>query len=162
MKHLITIDLDGLTYVTPDNIRALETKCGHKFTFEEKIFLINVGTTQQFLEILADSQTYLRVTKQFERANFIKRNVEILEKKKNDVLALASSKIYKNELPRSVVEEVRSRNNGIGVILLKHHLWTHRKIKKIGYDKDKPGLFRNYELLYNKHVAADISEILLK
>ena len=162
MKHLITIDLQGSTYVTPDNIHTLETKCGHEFSFQEKIFLVNLGTTQQLLEILVNSQTYVRVTKQFEKADVIKRNVEILAKKKDDVLVLATAKIYKNELPQKVIEEVRSRNNGIGVILSRHHLWTHRNIKRIGYDKDRSGLFRNYELLYNKHVAADITEILLK
>lgn len=162
MKHLITIDLQGSAYVTPDNIRTLETKCGHEFSFQEKIFLVNLGTTQQLLEILANSQTYVRVTKQLEMADVIKRNVEILAKRKGDVLVLATAKIYKNELPQKVVEEIRSRNNGIGVILSRHHLWTHRNIKRIGYDTDRSGLFRNYELLYNKHVAADISEILLK
>ena len=92
----------------------------------------------------------------------IKRKVEILAKKKDDVLVLATAKIYKNELPQKVVEEVRSRNNGIGVIFSRHHLWIHRKIKRIGYDIDRSGLFRSYELLYNKHVAADITEILLR
>lgn len=162
MKHLITIDLNGSTYVTPDSIRTLETKCGHVFSFQEKIFLANLGTTQQLLEILVNSQTYVRVTKQFEKADFIKRKVEILAKKKDDVLVLATAKIYKNVLPQKVVEEVRSRNNGIGVILSRHHLWIHRKIKRIGYDIDRSGLFRSYELLYNNHVAADITEILLK
>ncbi|HET7242615.1 MAG TPA: hypothetical protein VFI64_04660, partial [Nitrososphaeraceae archaeon] len=65
MKHLITIDLNGSTYVTPDSIRTLETKCGHVFSFQEKIFLANLGTTQKLLEILVNSQTYVRVTKQF-------------------------------------------------------------------------------------------------
>ena len=162
MKHLITIDLNGSTYVTPDSIRTLETKCGHVFSFQEKIFLANLGTTQQLLEILVNSQTYIRVTKQFEKADFIKRKVEIVAKKKDDVLVLATAKIYKNELPQKVVEEVRSRNNGIAVIFSRHHLWIHRKIKRIGYDLNRSGLFRSYELLYNKHVAADITEILLK
>jgi chorismate-pyruvate lyase len=113
-------------------------------------------------QIWAQHSNYIRVTKQFEKADFIKRKVEIVAKKKDDVLVLATAKIYKNELPQKVVEEVRSRNNGIGVILSRHHLWIHRKIKRIGYDIDRSGLFRSYELLYNKHVAADITEILLK
>ena len=104
MKHLITIDLNGSPCVTSDSIRTLETKCGLEFSFQEKIFLANLGTTQQLLEILVNSQTYVRVTKQFEKADFIKRKVEILGKQKDDVLVLATAKIYKNELPQKVVD----------------------------------------------------------
>lgn len=161
MKNLITLNITRHNHVTSGNISNLEKRCNHKLTLFEKIFMINLGSTQQLLEILTNSAVSIEVIKHEEEKDLIRRDVKMLEKETKDMLLVATSYVYKNELPCRVLEELRSLNNGIGIILLKYNLGIYRRIRKIGYDRSASSVFRKYEMLCNRRTLAEIEETFL-
>ena len=71
---------------------------------------------------------------------------------------MATSHIYKAQLPLNVLKELRLKDSGIGAILLKHNVATFRRIRKIGYNKQSSSVFRIYEILHNGNVLAQVNE----
>ena len=161
MKSLITLGITQHGHVSANNISSLEKRCNHKLTLFEKIFLINHGSTQQLLEVLSGYAISIKIVRHEEESDFIQRNVIMFKKATKQIMLIATSILYKNELPPQVLEEVRSSHKGIGVILLKYNFGFYRKIREIGYNSSTSTVFRKYQILCNRKIVADIEEIFL-
>lgn len=161
MKNLITLIIAQNGHVSANNISSLEKRCNHKLTLFEKIFLINLGSTQQLLEVLSGCAISIKIVRHEEESDFIRRDVIMFKKATKQIILIATSILYKNELPPHVLEEVRESHKGIGVILLKYNFGFYRQIREIGYNSSTSTVFRKYQILYNKKIVADIEEIFL-
>jgi chorismate-pyruvate lyase len=161
MKSLITLRVTQHGHVSPHNISSLEKRCNHKLTLFEKIFLINLGSTQQLLEVLSGCAISIKIVRHEEESDFIRRDVIMFKKVTKQILLNATSILYKNELPAHVLEVVRDSHKGIGVILLKYNFGFYRKIREIGYNSSTSSVFRKYQILCNRKIVADIEEIFL-
>jgi chorismate-pyruvate lyase len=159
MKNLITL-VSTYPYLRLGHICKLEKRSKHNFTLAERIFLVHLGPTQQLLEILSKSRITFEVINHEEKENTIRRDVKMFVKK-SKVLVMATSHIYKAQLPLNVLKELRLKNSGIGAILLKHNVATFRRIRKIGYNKQSSSVFRIYEILHNGNVLAQVNETFL-
>jgi chorismate-pyruvate lyase len=109
------------------------------------------------LEVLSNSHITFEVITHDEKKGTIRRDVKI-SVKKSKLLVMATSYIYKAQLPFKALMELRQNKSGIGAILLKQNLATVRRIRKIGYDKQLASVFRSYEILRNGNVLARINE----
>ncbi len=145
--HLITID----------DIYKLEEISDQKFDLVQRILLIDLGNTQQLLDILNNTKTQIRVLSQIEQRDIIKRKSCIISST-NDILAYANSKIYSRKMPFDVLEEIRECKKGIGKIILYHQLEIFKKITEIGYVPGKY-IFKNYSLFHMDHRICRINEI---
>jgi chorismate-pyruvate lyase len=145
--HLITID----------DIYKLEKISDQKFDLVQRILLIDLGNTQQLLDILNNTKTQIRVLSQVEERDIIKRKSCIISST-NDILAYANSKIYSRKMPFDVLEEIRECKKGIGKIILYHQLEIFKKITEIGYVPGKY-IFKNYSLFHMDHRICRINEI---
>ena len=161
MKKLITVNVTRHSHVSASNISSLEKKCNHKLTLFEKIFLINLGSTQQLLEVLTGSAVSIKIVRHEEENDFIRRDVKMVQKMTKEIILVATSFLYKNEIPPHVVEELRDSHNGIGLILLKYNFGFYRKIREIGYNSSASSVFRKYQILCNRKIVADIEETFL-
>jgi chorismate-pyruvate lyase len=157
MKTIITLIVSDYPYLRLDQIYKLEKRCKQNFTLAERIFLVHLGPTQQLLEILSNSHITFEVITHDEKKGTIRRDVKI-SVKKSKLLVMATSYIYKAQLPFNALMELRQNKSGIGAILLKQNLATVRRIRKIGYDKQLASVFRSYEILRNGNVLARINE----
>jgi len=146
-RHLITID----------DIYKLEKISDQKFDLVQRILLIDLGNTQQLLDILNNTKTQIKVVSQVEERDIIKRKSCIISST-NDILAYANSKIYSRKMPFDVLEEIRECKKGIGKIILYHRLEIIKKITEIGYVPGKY-IFKNYSLFHKDHRICRISEI---
>ena len=145
--HLITID----------DIYKLEKISDQKFDLVQRILLIDLGNTQQLLDILNNTKTQIRVLSQIEQRDIIKRKSCIISST-NDILAYANSKIYSTKMPFDVLEEIRECKKGIGKIILYHRLEIFKKITEIGYVPGKY-IFKNYSLFHMDYRSCRINEI---
>ncbi len=145
--HLITID----------DIYKLEEISDQKFDLVQRILLIDLGNTQELLDILNNTKTQIKVVSQVEERDIIKRKSCIISST-NDILAYANSKIYSRKMPFDVLEEIRECKKGIGKIILYHRLETFKKITEIGYVPGKY-IFKNYSLFHNDSRICRINEI---
>ncbi|TLX91108.1 MAG: hypothetical protein E6K94_04935 [Thaumarchaeota archaeon] len=145
--HLITID----------DIYKLEKISDQKFDLVQRILLIDLGNTQQLLDILNNTKTQIRVLSQIEQRDIIKRKSCIISST-NDILAYANSKIYSRKMPFDVLEEIRECKKGIGKIILYHRLEIFKKITEIGYVPGKY-IFKNYSLFHMDYRICRINEI---
>jgi chorismate-pyruvate lyase len=161
MEDLITVKVKRNSHVRFGNISSLEKKSNHKLTLFEKIFLINLGSTQYLLEILTECAISIRIVRQEEKNDLIIRDVMMLKKITKQIILIATSSIHKNELTLEVLEEVRNSRKGIGVILLKYNFGFYREIKEIGYNPNTSAVFRKYHILRNKRIVADVEETFL-
>jgi hypothetical protein len=161
MKNLITLNVTQHGHVSASNISSLEKRCNHKLTLFEKIFLINLGSTQELLEVLMDCAISIKIARHEEEKDFVRRDVKMLQKVTKQIILIATSLLYKNELPPPVLEEVRESHKGIGVILLKYNFGFYRKIREIGYNSNTSSVFRKYQILWNRKIVADIEETFL-
>jgi hypothetical protein len=161
MKNLITVNVTRHSHVSASNISSLEKKCNYKLSLFEKIFLINLGSTQQLLEVLTDCDVSIKIVRHEEENDFIRRDVKMVQKMTKEIILVATSFLYKNELPPDVLEELRESHNGIGLILLKYNFGFYRKIREIGYNSSTSSVFRKYQILCNRNIVADIEETFL-
>ncbi len=146
-RHLITID----------DVYKLEEISDQKFDLVQRILLIDLGNTQQLLDILNNTKTQIKVVSQVEERDIIKRKSCIISST-NDILAYANSKIYSRKMPFDVLEEIRECKKGIGKIILYHRLEIIKKITEIGYVPGKY-IFKNYSLFHKDHRICRINEI---
>jgi chorismate-pyruvate lyase len=143
--------------LTINDISKLEAISNKKFDLFERLLLIDLGNTQHLLEVVHNTETKIRVIKQVEEKNIIKRKSCIISST-NNILAYANSKIYCKKMPLQVLVEIRERRNGIGKILLYHKLEIFKKITEIGYASGLH-IFKNYSLYHKEHLICKINEI---
>jgi chorismate-pyruvate lyase len=142
--------------LTINDISKLEAISNKKFDLFERLLLIDLGNTQHLLEVMNNTETKIRVIKQVEDENIIKRKSCIISST-NNILAYANSKIYCKKMPLQVLDEIRERRNGIGKILLYHKLEIFKKITEIGYASGLY-IFKNYSLYHKEHLICRINE----
>jgi chorismate-pyruvate lyase len=140
------------------DVLKLEKRCNIKLNPIEKILLINTGTTEQFLQIISNSLTKIVIMQQIEKNNIITRNINIISKDREKVLASASSTIYLKNLPNNMIYEIRKKEKGIGMIILKNKLETYKQITEIGYNPKKSYIYRKYTLLSGKFIISKVIE----
>ena len=139
------------------DVLKLEKRSNIKLNPFEKILLINTGTTEQFLQILSNSLTKIVIMQQIEKNN-ITRKINIISKDREKVLASASSTIYLKNLPNNIIYEIRKKEKGIGMIILKNKLETYKRITEIGYNPKKSYIYRKYTLLSGKLIICKVIE----
>jgi len=143
--------------LTINDVFKLEKISSKKFSLVQTILLIDLGNTQQLLEMIHRTESTIRVIQQNEEKNIIKRKVCILSST-NNILAFANSKIYCKKIPFKMLSDIRKCKKGIGKIILYHKLETFKKITEIGYIEGLH-IFKKYSLYYNGDVICTINEI---
>jgi chorismate-pyruvate lyase len=139
-------------------ISELERKSNLKLPVTKKILLAETGTVEQILSILTNSETGVKIVKQAEDRELIIRDVCIVSKKDGQTLIKARSLFFLANLPRDIINQIRSKNLGIGNIIIGHELETFRKIIKIGYNSKSNSIFRVYHIIHHRRVAIQIME----
>ena len=140
------------------DVLKLEKRSNIKLNSFEKILLINTGTTEQFLQILSNSLTKIVIMQQIEKNNIITRKINIISKDREKVLASASSIIYLKNLPNDIIYEIRKKEKGIGMIILKNKLETYKRITEIVYNPKKSYIYIKYTLLSGKLIISKVIE----
>ncbi len=140
------------------DVLKLEKRSNIKLNPIEKILLINTGTTEQFLQIISNSLTEIVIMQQIEKNTIITRNINIISKDREKVLASARSTLYLKNLPNNMIYEIRKKEKGIGMIILKNKLETYKQITEIGYNPKKSYIYRKYTLLSGKLIISKVIE----
>jgi chorismate-pyruvate lyase len=141
-----------------NGIRALERKTNMHLSLSEKVLLTEIGTVEEIISILINSQTIIKVLKQKEKDGVIKREVLIINKLTGDSVACAKSSIFCSFLPKKIVKQIELMNESIGSILRNYQLETFRKIVKIGYESKTRRTFKIYQIIYHGLIAIEIKE----
>ncbi len=144
------------------SIRCLEDDAGVRLRPAEKILLAEVGTVEQMLSIILDSNIRVRVVRQmeYEHKGTIER--EVILSGKNEPVIVAESMIYAYALPKEVLEDIRGMMLSLGSIINKHSLEVFRRVLEIGYDPSSDKLYRVYEMVHRGKVAIRIREEIIR
>lgn len=143
--------------LTSKDISRLETIANKKFNLVQRILLVDLGNTQQLLEVINNTETRVRVISQIEKKGVILRK-SIIHSSTNKILAYANSKIYGKYLPSKILSQIRECKIGIGKILLYHKVDIFKNITEIGY-VPRVHIFKNYSLYHNDTLICTITEI---
>jgi chorismate-pyruvate lyase len=143
--------------ITINDISNLEAISNKKFDLIQKLLLLDLGNTQYLLDVINNTETKIRVVKQIEENNIIKRKSYIISSE-NNILAYANSRIYCKKIPLQVLDGIRERKNGIGKLLLYHRVEIFKKITEIGYATGQY-IFKNYSIYHKDHRICRINEI---
>ncbi|MFN2433876.1 MAG: hypothetical protein ABR515_00715 [Nitrososphaeraceae archaeon] len=143
--------------MTNDDIFKLEVISHKKFDLMQRILLIDLGNTQQLLEVMHRTESTIKVIEQNEEKNIITRKSCIISST-NHILAFADSKIYCKKIPLQMLSEIRECKRGIGKIALYHKLEIFKKITEIGY-VDGLHIFKKYSLYHKGKLICRINEI---
>ena len=149
--------ISSLQSLTSKDVSRLETIANKKFNLVQRIMLVDLGNTQQLLEIINKTETTVRVISQIEKKGVIVRKSTI-HSSTNKILAYANSKIYCKYLPSKILSQIRECKIGIGKILLYHKLDIFKNITEIGY-VPRVHIFKNYSLYHNDNPICTITEI---
>jgi chorismate-pyruvate lyase len=141
-----------------EKIAELEFKANITLSLYAKILISETGTIEQILSILTNSKTEVKILKQKETPELIKREIYIINKKTGKRLAYARSNIFPIYLPQKIIKKIKERNEGIGKIIVNSRLETFRHILKIGYDSKTKSAFRIYQIIHKRRVAFEITE----
>jgi chorismate-pyruvate lyase len=141
-----------------DKIAQLECKANITLSLYAKILISETGTIEQILSIITNSKTEVKVLKQKETPELIKREVFIINKKTGKRLAYARSNIFPIYLPQKIIKKIKDRNEGLGKIIVDSKLETFRRILEIGYDSRSQSAFRMYQIIHKRRVAFEIKE----
>jgi chorismate-pyruvate lyase len=140
----------------------LERKINTKITLPFKILLLAAtGTIESTLSILTNSETEIKILKQKDNCNIIKRTVSITQKRTGVVMVRADSSVYTWNLPYGVIQKIRKKDQSIGKIITAYQLETFRSIHSIGYNPANKCFFRIYKIMYNRNIAFVIKEVFL-
>ena len=153
------LNVSNLNPISLKVISKFEKICNIKLTNSEKVLLVNTGITEQILGMLLNSTTHINVEFQLETNTVIKRRVQIISDINNQILVEANSKIYKKNIPSEIIDGIRSKQTGIGMLMIKYKLDIFKKIIKIGYNPSKSTIFRIYKIIHNKQTICDINEV---
>ncbi|CAN5483045.1 hypothetical protein BH18THE1_BH18THE1_16550 [soil metagenome] len=143
--------------LTSKDVSRLETIANKKFNLVQRILLVDLGNTQQLLEVINNTETRVRVISQIEKKGVIVR-MSIIHSSTNKILAYATSKIYCKYLPSKILSQIRECKIGIGKILLYHKVDIFKNITEIGY-VPRVHIFKNYSLYHNDTLICTITEI---
>ncbi len=135
-------------------------RSGQKLSVGQKILLAETGTVEQVLSILVGSRINVAVSRQVEEESIILREVVLTSKKTGAPLIHAYSKVYKQNLPVNIINEIRRKNRGIGTIISQNNTETFRKIVRIGFSKSRVP-YRVYRIVHGGKVAFEIREEIL-
>ena len=149
--------ISGLQSLTSKDVSRLETIANKKFNLVQRIMLVDLGNTQQLLEVINNTETTVRVISQIEKKGVIARKSTI-HSSTNKILAYANSKIYCKYLPSKILSQIRGCKVGIGKILLYHKVDIFKNITEIGY-VPRVHIFKNYSLYHNDNPICTITEI---
>ena len=155
---VISINREDFGILMLQRISDLENTSNIKLSLFEKILLVETGTVEQLLTVLTNSEVVVKILKQKESREFIKREVRIINKKTGENLVYATSNIVPYNLPDDIIRQVKQKHLGIGSIIANSQLETFRKILKIGYDSKTKSLFRIYQIIYRGKVGFKIKE----
>jgi chorismate-pyruvate lyase len=144
-------------HLTINDVFKLEAISNKKFDLLQRVLLIDLGNTQQLLEMMHRTESTIRVIEQNEEKNIITRKSCIISST-NHILAFADSKIYCKYVPLQMLSEIRECKKGIGKIVLYHRLDIFKKITEIGYVKGSH-IFKKYSLYHKGNVICKIYEI---
>jgi hypothetical protein len=143
--------------LTINDVFKLEIISKKQFDFAQSLLLIDLGNTQQLLELMYRTNSTIRVIEQNEEKNIITRKSSILSST-NHILAFADSRLYSKRIPLQMLSEIRECKKGIGKLILYHRLEIFKKITEIGYVEDLH-IFKKYSLYHNGNVICRINEI---
>ena len=143
--------------LTINDVFKLEKISNKKFDLIQTVLLIDLGNTQQLLEVIYRTDSTIRVIEQSEGKNIITRKSCIISST-NDILAFADSIIYSERIPVQMLSEIRKCKKGIGKLILYHRLEIFKKITEIGYVKGLH-IFKKYSLYHKGNVICRINEI---
>jgi chorismate-pyruvate lyase len=143
--------------LTNKDISRLETIANKKFNLVQKILLVDLGNTQQLLEVIYKTETKVRVISQIEKKGVIVRKSTI-HSSTNKILVYTNSKIYCKDLPSKILSQIRECKIGIGKILLYHKVDIFKNITEIGY-VPRVHIFKNYSLYHDENLICTITEI---
>lgn len=149
--------ISSLQSLTSKDVSRLETIANKKFNLVQRILLVDLGNTQQLLEVINNTETTVRVISQIEKKDVIVRKSTI-HSSTNKILAYANSKIYCKYLPSKILSQIRECKVGIGKILLYHKVDIFKNITEIGY-VPRAHIFKNYSLYHNDNPICTITEI---
>ena len=149
--------ISSLQSLTSKDVSRLETIANKKFNLAQRILLVDLGNTQQLLEVINNTETTVRVISQIEKKGVIARKSTI-HSSTNKILAYANSKIYCKYLPSKILSQIRECKVGIGKILLYHKVDIFKNITEIGY-VPRVHIFKNYSLYHNDNPICTITEI---
>lgn len=148
-------------------LHKLETDENITLTKDQKLLLAERGSLEQTLSIIVNSPIRVEIVKQARDAQ--NHHVITREAWLKDITGrrlVHATTIYNLEwlpeddpdLYKEVEEELLIGRMGIGSVIMKHQLATYRRIKKIGYDREKRNLFRVYQIVVDRDAVFEIHE----
>jgi chorismate-pyruvate lyase len=155
---VVSITIKDFACYMLEKISELECKANITLPLYAKILISETGTIEQLLSILTNSKTRVKILKQKESPELIKRQICIINEKTGQRLAYARSNIFPTYLPQKIIKKIKERNEGIGKIIVGSKLETFRHILKIGYDPKTKSAFRIYQIIHKRRVAFEIKE----
>jgi chorismate-pyruvate lyase len=155
---VVSITIKDFACYMLEKISELECKANITLPLYAKILISETGTIEQLLSILTNSKTQVKILKQKESPELIKRQICIINEKTGQRLAYARSNIFPTYLPQKIIKKIKERNEGIGKIIVGSKLETFRHILKIGYDPKTKSAFRIYQIIHKRRVAFEIKE----
>jgi chorismate-pyruvate lyase len=155
---VVSITIKDFACYMLEKIAELECKANIILPLYAKILISETGTIEQILSILTNSKTQVKILKQKESPELIKRQIFIINKKTGERLAYARSNIFPTCLPQKIIKKIKERNEGIGKIIVNSKLETFRYILKIGYNSNTKSAFRIYQIIHKGRVAFEIKE----
>jgi chorismate-pyruvate lyase len=155
---IVSITIKDFSCYMLEKIAELECKANIILPLYAKILISETGTIEQILSILTNSKTQVKILKQKESPELIKRQIFIINKKTGERLAYARSNIFPTCLPQKIIKKIKERKEGIGKIIVNSKLETFRYILKIGYDSKTKSAFRIYQIIHKRRVAFEIKE----
>src|ERR671931_1688201 len=155
---VISISTEDFGIYMLQRMSDLENTSHIKLGLFEKILLAETGTIEQILTILTNSEVAIKILKQKECHQLIKREVRIINKKTGENLVYATSNIVPYNLPDEIIRQIKQKQLSIGSIIAHSQLEIFRKILKIGYNSKTRSLFRNYQIIYKGKVSFKIKE----
>ena len=155
---VVSITIKDFACYMLEQISELECKANITLPLYAKILISETGTIEQLLSILTNSKTQVKILKQKESPELIKRQICIINEKTGQRLAYARSNIFPTYLPQKIIKKIKERNEGIGKIIVGSKLETFRHILKIGYDPKTKSAFRIYQIIHKRRVAFEIKE----
>ena len=156
---VVSVTIKDSGWCMLEKIAELEYKADITLPLYTKILISETGTIEQILSILSNSKTEVKILKQKETPELIKRQICIINKNTGERLAYARSCIFPIYLPKKIMEKIKEKNEGIGNIIVNSKLETFRDILKIGYDSNTKSVFRIYQIIHKRQVAFKIKEI---
>jgi len=160
--HNLVDSTDGFSRKTIGWLEALDQfQSKSDFTLLQSLLLVQKGTVEKALEILAGERIGLRIVKQTETKGIINRDSVLYGLYSGRQLVHAHSKIKTDLLPERVNSMIRKGHVGIGRVIEHCQLEIYMLIIETGHDKLTAHPFRIYRIKHKNKMAIEIRETLL-